>query len=207
MDIKNEQTTEQIILEVAERLFLEKGFALTSTTEIAKEVGCNQALIHYYFRTKENLFNVIFEKKFKMFFQGVFEKQNMGNIQFTDKLKFVIESHFDLLKNNPRIPTLILNELSRQPEQIKILREKLHEIPEQLFAELNTELQTEIANGRIRNISLIDLVTSMISLNVALFVMMPVVEKILPLSETQKEQMIAHRRLENVEFILKSLRP
>ncbi|MCE5332925.1 MAG: TetR/AcrR family transcriptional regulator [Bacteroidales bacterium] len=207
MDIKNEQTTEQVILEVAERLFLEKGFALTSTTEIAKEVGCNQALIHYYFRTKENLFNVIFEKKFKMFFQGVFEKQNMGNIQFTDKLKFVIESHFDLLKNNPRIPTLILNELSRQPEQIKILREKLHEIPEQLFAELNTELQTEIANGRIRNISLIDLVTSMISLNVALFVMMPVVEKILPLSETQKEQMIAHRRLENVEFILKSLRP
>ncbi len=207
MDIKNEQTTEQVILEVAERLFLEKGFALTSTTEIAKEVGCNQALIHYYFRTKENLFNVIFEKKFKIFFQGIFEKRNMGNIQFTDKLKFVIESHFDLLQNNPRIPTLILNELSRQPEQIKILREKLHEIPEQLFAELNTELQTEIANGRIRNISLIDLVTSMISLNVALFVMMPVVEKILPLSETQKEQMIAHRRIENVEFILNSLRP
>ena len=207
MDIKNEQTTEQVILEVAERLFLEKGYALTSTTQIAKEVGCNQALIHYYFRTKENLFNVIFEKKFKIFFQGIFEKQNMGNIQFTDKLRFVIESHFDLLKNNPRIPTLILNELSRQPEQIKILREKLHEIPEQLFAELNTELQTEIANGRIRNISLIDLVTSMISLNVALFVMMPVVEKILPLSETQKEQMIAHRRIENVEFILNSLRP
>lgn len=207
MDIKNEQTTEQIILEVAERLFLEKGFALTSTTEIAKEVGCNQALIHYYFRTKENLFNVIFEKKFKIFFQGIFEKRNMGNIQFTDKLKFVIESHFDLLRNNPRIPILILNELSRQPEQIKILREKLHEIPEQLFAELNTELQTEIANGRIREISLIDLITSIVSLNVALFVMMPVVEKILPLSETQKEQMIAHRRIENVEFILSGLRP
>lgn len=207
MDIKNEQTTEQIILEVSERLFLEKGFALTSTTEIAKEVGCNQALIHYYFRTKENLFNVIFEKKFKIFFQGIFEKRNMGNIQFTDKLKFVIESHFDLLRNNPRIPTLILNELSRQPEQIKILREKLHEIPEQLFAELNTELQTEIANGRIREISLIDLITSIVSLNVALFVMMPVVERILPLSETQKEQMIAHRRIENVEFILNGLRP
>ena len=48
MDIKSDQSLEQTILEVAERLFLEKGFALTSTTEIAKEVGCNQALVHYY---------------------------------------------------------------------------------------------------------------------------------------------------------------
>ena len=50
-----QQNMEQIILEVAEELFLDKGYALTSTTEIAKKAGCNQALIHYYFRTKENL--------------------------------------------------------------------------------------------------------------------------------------------------------
>ena len=64
MENNIELSTEQLILKVAERLFLEKGFAMTSTTEIAKEVGCNQALIHYYFRTKDNLFNVIFENKF-----------------------------------------------------------------------------------------------------------------------------------------------
>ncbi|MBP6661652.1 MAG: helix-turn-helix transcriptional regulator, partial [Paludibacter sp.] len=52
MSIKNESSLEESILETAERLFLEKGFALTSTTEIAKAVGCNQALVHYYFRTK-----------------------------------------------------------------------------------------------------------------------------------------------------------
>ena len=60
MDIKENLTMEEVILETAERLFLEKGFALTSTTEIAKAVGCNQALIHYYFRTKDNLFNTHF---------------------------------------------------------------------------------------------------------------------------------------------------
>jgi len=207
MEVKNNPSMESIILETAEKLFLEKGFAMTSTTEIAKEVGCNQALVHYYFRTKENLFNVIFEQKFKLFFQGVFEMKNMGNLQFLDKLKYIIESHFDLLRKNPRIPSLILNELSRQPEQINILREKLHTLPEQLFAELNAELQTEIENGRIRNISLLDLVVSIISLNVALFLMLPVAEKALELTETQKEFMIMHRREENVDFILKSLRP
>lgn len=207
MDIKNEQTTEQAILEVAERLFLEKGFAVTSTTEIAKEVGCNQALVHYYFRTKENLFNLIFEQKFKIFFQGIFEMKNLGNSNFQDKLKFIIESHYDILAKNPKIPSLIFNELSRQPEQINILREKLRALPEQFFAELNNELQAEIERGAIREISLMDLIISMISLNMALFLMMPVAEKILQLNETQKEFLILHRKTENVEFILKSLRP
>ncbi|MDP4239867.1 MAG: TetR/AcrR family transcriptional regulator [Bacteroidota bacterium] len=207
MDINNEQSMEQTILEVAERLFLEKGFAMTSTTEIAKEVGCNQALIHYYYRTKDNLFNVIFEQKFKTFFQGIFELQNLGEIPFLDKLKYIIESHYDLLTKNPKIPSLILNELSRQPEQLNTLKDKLHTLPEQLFAELNRELQSEIENGRVRNIALVDLLISMLSLNLALFIMMPVVENLLSLNETQKGILITHRKTENVEFILKSLRP
>ena len=207
MDIKHEQSLEQTILEVAERLFLEKGFAMTSKTEIAKIVGCNQALVHYYYRTKDNLFNVIFEQKFKTFFQGIFEMKNMVNLKFQDKLKYIIESHFDLLRKNPGIPSLILNELSRRPEQINILREKLHELPEKLIVELNSELQMEIRNGKIRDISLIDLIVSMVSLNITLFLMLPVVEKALQWDETQKEFMISHRRSENVDFILKSLRP
>jgi TetR/AcrR family transcriptional regulator len=206
MDIKHEQSLEQTILEVAERLFLERGFAQTSTTEIAKEVGCNQALIHYYFRTKDNLFNVIFEQKFKDFFQGIFEIRNIGNLQFLEKLKYIIESHFDLLVKNPKMPSLILNEISRQPDQLNMFKEKLHLLSEKIFVELNEELQIEIEKGTIRNISLIDLLFTMVSLNVALFVMMPVVEKLFEWNETQKQFMIAHRRAENVDFILKSLR-
>ena len=207
MDIKNDQSLEQSILEIAEKLFLEKGFAQTSTTEIAKEVGCNQALVHYYFRTKDNLFNVIFEQKFKLFFQGIFEMKNMGELKFQDKLKHIIETHFDMLRQNPKMPFLIITELSRRPEQIIILREKLHSLPEQLFSELNNNLKLEIELGNIREISLTDLIINMLSLNIALFVMMPIAEKILQLNETQKEMMITHRKTENVEFILKSLRP
>lgn len=207
MDIKNEQPLEQAILEVAERLFLEKGFAMTSTTEISKEVGCNQALVHYYFRTKDNLFNVIFEQKFKSFFQAVFEMKTMGNLSFQDKLRHIIESHFDLLRKNPKMPALILNELSRRPDQIDVLREKLHTLPEQLFAELEKDLQVEIKKGNVRNVSLMDIIVSMLSLNIALFVFMPVAEKMLQINEIQKDFMITHRRSENVEFILKSLRP
>lgn len=207
MDIKNEPSTEEMILEMAEKLFLEKGFPMTSTTEIAKRVGCNQALIHYYYRTKDNLFNVIFENKFKTFFLRMFEVNMLEKITFQEKLKFMIESHFDMIQENPKLPLLILNEMSRQPEHLKLLRVKMQTIPEQLFGQLETELQSEIAAGRIRSVSLMDLIVSMISLNVALFLLMPIAGEVLQLSNSQKEMLIVQRRIEHVSIILNNLKP
>ncbi len=207
MEINNNPIMEDQILEVAEKLFLEKGFAMTSTTEIAKNVGCNQALIHYYFRTKDNLFNTIFEQKFKKFFVSIFELKNMSDLNFNDKLKFIIESHFDILRANPKIPALILNELSRKPDQLSILREKLFPLASQFLTELDDELQQEIKLGRVRNILLPDLIISIISLNITIFIMLPVAENILQINDVMKEFMIQQRRAENVDFVLKSLRP
>jgi AcrR family transcriptional regulator len=207
MDIKTDKTMEESIMEVAEELFLEKGYALTSTTEIAKLVGCNQALVHYYFRTKENLFNQIFENKFKQFFKLIFKLNHPEKMSFQDKLKAFIELHFDMLRENPRLPFLIMNELSRQPLQLKILKEKLHIYPEQLFAQLSEELEVEIKAGRIRRISFMDLVISVLSLNISLFVLLPIGMTLLEMNEEQKNALLNHRRTENVDFILQSLRP
>ena len=207
MDIRNEQSMEQNILEVAERLFLEKGFASTSTTEIAKAVGCNQALVHYYFRTKDNLFNTIFEQKFKMFFQSVFELQNLNELAFLDKLKHILESHFDMVRANSKLPLLIINEFSRRPEQVKVLRDKLQAIPEKVFEKLNAELEAEISAGRIRQISLMDLIMNIVSLNISLFILIPIASEIMSLNEAQRQFVIEHRKAENVNLILNSLRP
>ena len=175
MDINIEKSMEEAILETAERLFLENGYASTSTTLIAKEVGCNQALVHYYFRTKENLFNTIFEKKFKAFFQQIFDMNHLENLSFLDKLKKIIETHFDLISQNPQILQLIISELPRLPEQIKSLKEKLYSYPESLFAQLGEELQVEIAAGRVRNVDLTDVIIIIVSLNAALFTFLPIV--------------------------------
>lgn len=207
MDSKIDKSTEQSILEVAERLFLEKGYALTSTTEIAKAVGCNQALVHYYFRTKENLFNTIFENKFRSLFQQIFNVNYSDDLPFLDKVRKMIEVHFDLLYENPRIPALIMNELSRQPDQLLILKEKLHAIPEQLFEKLSNELQVEIDAGRVRDINAVDLIITVVSMNVALFTIFPIASKVLNFSEEQIKMLLYHRREENVNVVLGYLRP
>jgi len=207
MDVKNDQSTEQAILEAAERLFLEKGYAMTSTTEIAKAVGCNQALVHYYFRTKENLFNTIFENKFRSFFQQIFNVNYSDDLPFIEKVRKMVEAHFDLLYENPRIPALIMNELSRQPDQLMILKEKLHAIPEQLFEQLSNELQVEIKEGRVRDINAIDLIITVVSMNVALFTIFPIASKVINFNEEQIKMMLYHRREENVKVVLGYLRP
>ena len=206
MEDKNNPVMEEVILETAERLFLEKGFALTSTTEIAKEVGCNQALIHYYFRTKDNLFNTIFEQKFRLFFQHVFELGNLDDLSFTDKLKHIIESHFDMLKANPKLPLLIIREFSRRPEQLHVLKEKLQAIPQKLFEKMNTELDAEIASGKIRPTTILDLLLSILSLNISLFLLMPIFSEVMSMNDVQKEFVIQHRRNEHVTIILNSMR-
>jgi len=193
---------EQVILETAERLFLEKGFTATSTTQIAKAVGCNQALVHYYFRTKENLFNTIFEQKFRMLFENLYASQNFGNIPFPEKVRHAVESHFDLLTKNPKLPLLVATELARLPENLKNLRNKLQAVPFELFTKLSQELEKEIAEGRARKIELIDIIITMVTLNAGLFMLIPIAKSIMQLDDEQTKELLAHRREENVQVIL-----
>ena len=98
------------ILKVAEELFVEKGYSATSTVEIASKAGCNQALVHYYFRTKANLFNKILESKIS-FMVSAFDYIDNKELSFTENLTKTIEMHFDALTKDKKLPIFVLNEI------------------------------------------------------------------------------------------------
>ena len=62
MSATKEITTEELILNAAMKVFTRKGFAAARTEDIAREAGINRALLHYYFRDKQTMFNLIFER-------------------------------------------------------------------------------------------------------------------------------------------------
>src|SRR3989339_269328 len=126
--------TEQQILEVAEELFLSKGFAMTTTTEIARRVGCNQALVHYYFRTKYNLFEKLFEKKFTILTSAISSEP-----QRNSGLKEKIEA------------------ITNKPARFENIVSKLREQSLIILGELEKDIETEIKKGTIREISAFDL--------------------------------------------------
>jgi AcrR family transcriptional regulator len=197
---------EQTILLAAERLFLEKGFAMTSTTEIAKEAGCNQALIHYYFRTKEKLFEAIFEDKLKIFFSDFVQISESAST-FEDGLRRTIEAHFDMIRSHPRLPFLIVNELSTNPARIDSLKARFLPIVGNVYTRVEAWLEDEISKGTIRPISAFDLMITIVSLNASLFIAAPILRQVRGMSDEELERFLDWRRKEVVIMVTRSLRP
>ncbi len=206
MSIKKNQDTERVILEAATTLFLEKGYASTSTTEIAKKAGCNQALVHYYYRTKERLFEAVFADKFQNFATHILQI-NHGTHSFEEKLRLKIESHFDMLLENPKLPMLIAYELNTNPKRLESMKEKLGELPKMVFASFQAELDAEVKKGNIRKTNVRDVIFNMLALNISVFLIGPIMKSFTGLSDEEFAKLILHRRNENVITILNSLRP
>ena len=204
--MRTEQNMEQAILASATRLFLEKGFKATSTTEIAKAAGCNQALVHYYYRTKDRLFEAIFEKKMK-FFIGSLIDISQEELPFREKLAKRIEAHFDAILEDPQLPLFLFNEINSNPQRLLELRKKLGALPEKVFEQMKAELDIEIAKGTIRRITVYDLILSIVSLNIMIFIAEPMFKAITRISDEDFKRLRERRKKENVNIILKSLEP
>ncbi len=200
------RNTEKTILEVAEILFLKKGYALTSTNDIAREASCNQALIHYYYRTKENLFARVYEKKLLLFLSD-FINNSKSNISFKEKIKRMIEAHFDALIDNPQLPFFVFNELLLNESRLDMLKECLTKYKSDEFKAFCEEFYSEISKGNIREMPVADLLISILSLNVMLILGIPIIKKLVIGSEETFNNFLSRRREENVRIILQSLNP
>lgn len=196
------------ILKVAEELFVEKGYSATSTVEIASKAGCNQALVHYYFRTKSNLFNKILESKIS-FMVSAFDYIDNNELSFTENLTKTIEMHFDALTKDKKLPIFVLNEIKNNDNNnvLDIIREIFRNKISFLFTKLDAILQEEIKAKRIREISALDLVLTIVSLNIFVFLAYPIVDYVLSVNEKGVELIIQQRKKEIVNTILNSLRP
>lgn len=203
-NLKKVDTTEQQILDVAERLFLDRGFALTSTTMIAKEVGCNQALIHYYFRTKENLFLTLFENKFVGFITSLSTLEFEG-LSIKDKLRRVIYAHIDMIAKSPKLPFLLLTEFYNNPERLEgvIERIKMHSVP--FLMRISQDISLAVKAGQIREIDPFGLLLNVLSLNIFLFVSKPVVMNISGMDQDGFDSFVEIRKEEIYETVWRSI--
>ncbi len=194
------------IIAAAERLFLQNGYALTSTTQIAKEAGCNQALVHYYFRTKEKLFDAVLGDRIRGALKGFFTL-NTGEGSFEEKLTRMIEFHYDVVRQNSDMVMFLFNSLVRNPEMLEGLISELGERPLQILRSFRNDLNAEIEAGRIRPVSLPDLLLNVISMNAFPFAIKPVFSKVWGMSDGDMDALFDERKKEIVKTILHGLRP
>jgi len=122
--LKIKQNTEQLILEAARKVFIKKGLEGARMQEIADEAGINKALLHYYFRSKEKLFNHIFETAINGIFYGINESIHEEGDVFVFIETFV-SNYLTTLQANPFIPNFIFNEINSHPERINLITNKI----------------------------------------------------------------------------------
>lgn len=197
---------EERILASAERLFLSKGYSLTSMTEIARDTGCTQALVHYYFRTKENLFSKIFEEKFRQFIGCIVQRED-ENLPFEELISVRTSRLFDLMADNRRLPFMFLSEFAVNAEQRKTLKDSIVSLCAEAVASLEAKIDGEVENGRIRRTDTMNLTLNMFSLVVTFFVLLPFLEEMGFITDANREDFIAQRKQEIIRTIIGSLKP
>ena len=172
--MERNQNIEKRILWVAERLFLEKGFSGASTTEIAKAVGCNQALIHYYFRTKEKLFWDVFSPKVEQVVEYL-DAPLDESIDFIERIRNVIDFYFGILELDVRLAPFIVNELIMHPGRWDKFRDRYlrNESRSSAFNRFESMVAEEIQAGHIRSMRAIDLLMNIMSLTISAFIVAP----------------------------------
>ena len=110
-------STEEKFKEAARIVFTKKGYAATKTRDIAEQAGLNLALLNYYFRSKEKLFEIIMIEKVQQLFAFISPALNNPDTSLEEKIDWVAINYIEMLTKNPDLPIFVLSEIRSNPER------------------------------------------------------------------------------------------
>jgi AcrR family transcriptional regulator len=203
MMTNNDRQTEEKIFEAASEIFEEKGLTGARMQNIADKAGINKALLHYYFRTKDHLFEAVFTKLAKKVFSR-FNPIFQENLSLEDKIRFFFREHISFLQKNPRLPGFILNEINHNPQRIKKLVSNIDFGI--LWDTILTLHKEELPKYNITRENLPQIMTSIVSLSVFPFAARGIFETVLGHYGLDFEQYLEERKEFAAEFVIKAIR-
>lgn len=204
---KHINNKEQVILAAAKEEFLEKGYDGARTTSIAKNAGVTHAMLHYYFKTKEQLFERIFKETI-----GLMGKSLIGVFTSSDKpvLERIVDAaefHFDFICENPRLPLFIIREVASRPERFNLVKETISEIAGGFMNVLQQDLDKAAQKGEIEQTVASTLMLDMLSLNAFPFLIQPLFQAAMGDWLGNAERFYQSRKKETIEIITRRLKP
>jgi AcrR family transcriptional regulator len=199
---ENDKLTEEKIFEAATEVFVDKGMDGARMQDIASQAGINKALLHYYYRTKDQLFNAVFEmiaRKVLRKFAPVFDDK----LTLEEKIRFFFREHISFLQDNPKLPGFILNEINRNPARIKKLLSNIH--IENLWDQLYELHKNELEKYNITKDSLPQIMVSVAALSVFPFAARGIVEGLLEKTGRNFNDYMEERKEFAASFVIKAI--
>jgi TetR/AcrR family transcriptional regulator len=199
--VQRDSTSEEKILEAARKVFIAKGMAGARMQDIADEAGINKALLHYYFRSKEKLFETIFKELSFQFLPRVnfiFE----SDLPLFSKIEMFCSEYISKMIENPFIPLFIVNEMNKQPETFL---KKMWGTKKPLVSKFIEQVEQEVKKGRIRKIQPTHLLLNMVSMCIFPFVGKPLCQLVMGINEPTYRQLLEERKKLVPQFIIQSI--
>ncbi|MFN0188281.1 MAG: TetR/AcrR family transcriptional regulator [Bacteroidia bacterium] len=196
-------TSKEKILNAARRVFIRNGSSGARMQEIADEAGINKALLHYYFKNKESLFELVFNDAFSEFVPKIHSIFS-GDGSVMEKIESYVETHLELLIQKPDLPLFVLNEMQRDPERFfsGILSKMPGPPPFELFIK---QIEEEMKDGKIRTLNARDLWMNVMSMTVFPFIGEPMLKKFLVLNAEEYRTLLTKRKESIIFFIQQAL--
>lgn len=184
---ENDISTEEKIKEAARIVFTRKGYAATRTRDIAEAAGINLALLNYYFRSKEKLFDIVMMESIQQFLRGIGGILNNEKITLFEKLSVVAEGYIGLLSEHPDLPLFILSEIKANPEKLAT-NMNVKEII------MKSHLYKQLQEASGQKINPIHFIMNIIGITVFPFVASPLIKSIGNLEQTDFNNLMAERK-------------
>jgi TetR/AcrR family transcriptional regulator len=197
-----DKLTEERIFEAATDVFVDKGMDGARMQDIAIHAGINKALLHYYYRSKDQLFNAVFEmiaKKIIKKFAPVFDE----NLSLEAKIRFFYKEHITFLQENPKLPAFILNEINRNPTRIKKLLKNVNF--ENIWENLYKQHSAELEKYNISKQTMPQLMMSIVALSVFPFAARGIIDGILEKTGTDFNTFIEDRKVFAADFVINAI--
>ncbi len=194
------EITENHILIAAREVFIAKGYEGARMQEIADHAGINKALLHYYFRSKEKLFEAVFSEVASNLFPAM--KQMLeAELELKEKIALFIRIYLKALEENPFIPAFIINTLNTNPDSFLKYIKKAGLNPKLI----QKQIDDEAARGIIRAVKAEHLMVNIIAMCIFPFVARPIVQNVFDMNNDEYRAYLGSRQAEILDFVLKSI--
>jgi AcrR family transcriptional regulator len=206
-----DENTEQRILQAARSVFVRRGTAGARMQEIADEAGVNQALLHYYFRSKDRLAAAVFREAAGRLVPSVAALVG-GEGTIEEKVERFVHLYIDTVRHSPFLPGYVVSELHHHPERVKAMMSeaagaRVEQLGRGFVQRLDEQLKQRAAEGTMRPITPQQFVVSVMGLVVMPFLARPLLPILLDAGDGAFDRFLDERRANLPGFIMSALRP
>jgi len=194
--------TEDKILNAATDVFQTKGMDGARMQEIADKAGINKAMLHYYYRSKQKLFEAVFKTAISIMAPTLREIISKDEPLF-DKIRHFTNGYISLISKHAYIPTFVIQELNRNPQ---ILRDTFNKEFGDSFDKMKIQVKEMVEKGEIIPIKPEHLIMNVVAMSIFPFVAKPILKSVLQKDEKAYKILLEERKTHVADFVINAIK-